>query len=316
MVQEVSQRSTTSVGRAEERARPAEISALAADSATARAVSDWRILAVAPAALVLQTSHPVIGAGVAQHSIYAVDPILRFQRSFWQTLGLAFYDADYGRNVRALHKPIGGIDHEDRRYHAWNGDGYFFVLATVMWAIETVADRFDHAPLTETQRSDVYDGIRHMARLAGAPESSIPATLADYDRYLAAAMAKLENHPAAQQFRVTIADIPAPAALPRLLVPIWGPMARGVLGPVVVLLTVGLAPARQRTVLGWEWSGRDERRMTRLIAVIQLVNRVLPGPLRQITRTMTLRRRTQFYRQVSDAAAATEIVRPAAGHHS
>lgn len=299
----MAERTRTGADLPEQHLRPAEPSALAPDSATVRAVSDWRILAVAPAALVLQTSHPVIGAGVAQHSIYTVDPILRFQRSFWQTLGLAFYGSDYGRDVRALHKPIGGVDHQGRRYHAWHGDGYFFVLATAMWAIETVAERFDKIPLSPAQRHDVYDGIKQMARLAGAPEPSIPATLVDYDRYFADTMAKLEDHPAAQQLRGTVADIPVPAALPGALVPLWRPMARRVLGPVAVLLTVGLTPAQHRAVLGWEWSERDERKLAGLIGVAQVVHRVLPTPLRQITRTMALRRRAEFHRQISDAAA-------------
>ena len=91
--------------------------------------------AVAPSALFLQTTHRVIGAGVGEHSIYATDPVLRFRRSHWQTLGVAFYDAEYGRQVRAPHKPISGTDPRGRHTPGM-ARHISFVVATVMWAVE------------------------------------------------------------------------------------------------------------------------------------------------------------------------------------
>ena len=191
------------------------------------AVADWRILAVAPSALLLQTTHRVIGAGVGEHSIYATDPVLRFRRSYWQTLGVAFYDAEYGRQVRALHKPISGTDPRGRRYHAWDGKAYFFVVATVMWAVEVVAERFDRQPLTDTQRSAIYQDLKQMARLAGTPASAIPATLAEYDEYFADTLAGLENHPTAHTYlSVITTELPAPAGMWRILRPSWAVLVR------------------------------------------------------------------------------------------
>ena len=76
----------------------------------------WRInreavlLGAGPASLLLQVAHPLIAAGVAQHSDFASDPFGRLRRTLATTLDLVFGDGPTAeRAVRRLNRrPCGG----------------------------------------------------------------------------------------------------------------------------------------------------------------------------------------------------------------
>ncbi|MGW4768589.1 oxygenase MpaB family protein [Nocardia sp. NPDC004278] len=80
-----------------------------------------------------------------------------------------------------MHKGIGGVDHVGRRYHAWEPEAYFFVLATAHRASEIVATRFGSG-LTEAQRAELRISAipesRHVRR--PLPPAYGPASAADH----------------------------------------------------------------------------------------------------------------------------------------
>lgn len=272
-------------------------------SVTETAMADWRLLLLLPQALLLQTCHPVIGAGVGQHSVFGTDPWGRFERSWWATVGLAFYGeraVDYGRDLRAMHKPIGGVDHRGRRYHAWDPEAYFFVLATGFHSAEIVADRFGR-PLTRQQREELYAGVRRMARLAGLRERDLPADLPAFRRYFDRVLDdRLEDHPTTARLLAVLRRPPAPPRVPERL---WRPIARRVVVPVTMLVTTGTLPPTVRDRLGLAWTPADERRLDQVATLVRMLDAVLPPTVRHLSRTVALRRQDAIIADMARQAA-------------
>lgn len=277
---------------------------LASDSLTARWAADWRLIMLAPSALLLQVAHPVIGSGVAQHSVFRSDPFGRFDRSYWPTLALAFYGADtaaYGRDIKAMHKPIGGVDDAGRRYHAWDPEAYFWVLATGYFASAVAATRFGPG-LSDVQRTELYAGWRQMALLAGLPERAAPQDLPSFEQWFDRVLAeRLERHRSVDDVLATMSRPPAPWRIPGWL---WRPVMWRLVGPLAVWVNIGVLPPVARDRLGLTWTARDERWLGRYATVIRTVDRVLPPPLRTITRGIALWRKDSIMRTVRRAAEA------------
>jgi uncharacterized protein (DUF2236 family) len=265
--------------------------------------ADWRLMLLLPGALLLQACHPVIGGGVGEHSIYSTDPWGRLHMSWWPTAALAFYGDKtpaFARDLRAAHKNITGVDHLGRRYHAWEPEAYFFVLATGFNASELLADRFGR-PLTAREREELYAGTRQMARLVGLRDRDIPADLATfrvwYDRVLTS---RLEDHPTARQVLAMLDDTPPPPRVPSL---VWRPASRLLAGPLNRLITIGTTPPVVRARLGLTWTTADERRLRAAASSIRAFNTVLPPSARRITQTIALRNQNQIIATMAASAA-------------
>ncbi|MFI9505738.1 oxygenase MpaB family protein [Nocardia sp. NPDC052566] len=274
------------------------------DSLTARWAADWRLIMLAPSALLLQVAHPVIGSGVADHSVFKADPLGRFDRSYWPTLALAFYGDDtaaYGRDIKAMHKPIGGIDSAGRRYHAWEPEAYFFVLATAHFASEIAATRFGRG-LTDEQRAELYAGWRQTALLAGLPERAAPVDLPSFEEWFDRVLRdRLEHHQSVDDVLATMSRPPVPGPVPAWL---WRLVMWRMVGPLAVWVNVGVLPPVVRDRLDLVWTARDERWLSRYATVIRGVDRVLPPPLRTITRTVAIRRKDKIMATMRRGAAA------------
>src|SRR5919109_991090 len=84
--------------------------------------SDPRVLLTAGYALVLQVSHPTVGAGVSEHSSFREDPWGRLLRTLDAFYGLVYGGpqaaAELGRRLREMHCTIKGVTAGGRRYHA------------------------------------------------------------------------------------------------------------------------------------------------------------------------------------------------------
>ncbi|MBB3037107.1 oxygenase MpaB family protein [Hoyosella altamirensis] len=274
-------------------------------SITVKAIGDWRLLLLSVNALVLQAAHPVIGAGVEDHSIYKTDPFRRLDRSWYPTVALAFYGSksvEYGRDLRAAHKRIGGVDHLGRRYHAWDPEAMFLTLATGFEAIEKTAELFGD-PLTPQQLDDVYADIRRMCALVGIPDRAMPSDVPAYRAWFETMVnERLEDHPAAHEVLDLLGhlgDYPPPLPLPAFL---WRPIGNTI-GAVMELVTVGTLNPVMRERLGRNWTASDQRRLEIFAVGVRTVNKILPTPLRQISKTLALRRQPAITAEIARQAA-------------
>ncbi|MEU6587443.1 oxygenase MpaB family protein [Nocardia sp. NPDC046763] len=275
-----------------------QVPGLAPDSPAARSAADWRLIMLAPAALLLQAAHPVIGSALVDYSVFRTDPFGRFDRSYWATLALAFYGeeaADYGRDIRALHKSMGGTDQQGRRYHAYDPEAYFFVLATGYWASTVVAEKFGSG-LSRSEKEELYAGWRQMTLLAGLRERDAPATLDEFEPWFDQVLTeRLENHPSVEHLFDTLRHPPAPAWIPGLL---WKPIMWGVVGPLGVWINTGALPPQVRELFGRSWTDRDEQLMRWWVRLIKATHLLLPPPIKKITRVVALRRKNAIMKSV------------------
>jgi uncharacterized protein (DUF2236 family) len=283
------------------------------DDLAARLAADWRVLLLAPTALVLQVAHPVIGAGVGRYSNYATDP---WGRSVWPVMALVMIeDRGYGADLRALHKGIGGVDDRGRKYHAWDPEAAFFVLATACYISDQLRILFG-TPLIREEREAVFLAWRRAGQSFGIPERELPADLAAYDVWFARVLAdSLEDHPTVHELLSTLRSAPPLPGVPGWL---WRPLAQRVIGPIAMLMVVGTLPPLIRERLGLTWTSRDQRRLRTFARLVRLVNALLPGPLRSVN-WLIVRRYEQQIRQYAAHGAelriAPSIATDKAGRH-
>jgi uncharacterized protein (DUF2236 family) len=256
--------------------------------------ADWRLLLMVGTGLLIQVSHPVIGGGVGQYSSYRTDPYGRFDRSVWPVLAMVLMEEgadDYGRDLRAMHRGIQGTDHVGRRFHAWDPEGAFLVLASAAYVSEQVADVFGRA-LDDEQRAQVFLAWRAAARRFGIPERSLPDDLAGYRAWLDHVVSeRLEAHPTAVELLGTIRRPPAPPRVPHLL---WWPIGSLVVGPLATLVTLGTLPPKLRETLGLSWTRRDQVTLRVFALVVRAMNAVMPRRLRKLTAEIVRRRGADF----------------------
>ncbi|HEY1269949.1 MAG TPA: oxygenase MpaB family protein [Candidatus Binatia bacterium] len=207
-------------------------------------------------ALLMQIAHPKIAAGVADHSRFASDPLGRLKQTM-ETMWSIVFD-DLPRAQASLDR-LGRV-HERVQGHLANGAGYsardpellLWVHATLVDSALVTYDRFVR-PLSLELRRGYYEDSKRLGVLMGVPEAALPATLEDFDRYLAATV----------ESESIAVGAPARALARAILYP--RPWFLKSVAPVNVLITAGLLPAKLRRAYGLRWGSRRER-VLRLVA--------------------------------------------------
>jgi uncharacterized protein (DUF2236 family) len=252
-------------------------------SVTWRLAGDVRMLAGAGYALLLQVSHPVVGAGVAEHSDYRRDPWGRL----WRTLdyvNLSVFGgpqaaAEVGRRTRELHRRIRGTRPDGVRYHALEPAAFAWVHATLAHSMLR-ANALLAAPPTPWEQEVFYAEWRRLGRLVGVRERDLPAGLGAFRRYVEATIADtLEDNPTVQGVLDTILRPARPDVAPLLPETAWRAL-RIPAAHAARVLTGGLLGPRLRERFGLGWSSADEAQLRVLSAVSRAAGPALPRGLR------------------------------------
>lgn len=140
----------------------------------------------APYALMLQVAHPVVGAGVAEHSNFRADPWSRLLRTL-DFLTCMIYGGpqlahDTGTRVRAMHKLIKGEMPNGERYHALEPKAYAWVHATLADAIVRGTDLFIK-PMPAYDKAAFWEEWRAMGKLLGVRDRDLPESWNDFGDY-------------------------------------------------------------------------------------------------------------------------------------
>ena len=253
--------------------------ALDRDAVLWRNTGDLRTALISVRALVFQVAHPMVGAGVGEHSVYKTDPWGRLYRSL-KSLMTQIYGSERavaeGRRLQEVHRDIKGVDARGRRYSALNPEAYFWVHATVLEGALVFQERFDQ-PLSAEDVDRIYDEWRRVGLMLGLRESDLPTDIAGFWRRFDEIKAKLENNPVVQD---VLHNGPTK--------PKWLPVPQG-------WLDVLNRPAMklQRDITTWTLDDElrerfglaaltphEERRVQRLARLTRFLGRVLPDPVR------------------------------------
>jgi uncharacterized protein (DUF2236 family) len=214
------------------------------------------ILGGGPAVL-LQMAHPLVAAGVVQHSDYRHD----LWRRLFRTLG-ALYLIAFGTKVEAerageavqsVHAHVRGTTRKrlgrfpaGTPYSADDPELMLWVHATLVEASLAVYHRFVHA-LTDDDQERYYREMALVARLFGTPADVLPRSLAAFREYFRDQVESetIAVTTPARDVAAVILEAPLPAPL-RVLVPAHR------------LSTVGLLPPRLRSEYELGWSALHE----------------------------------------------------------
>jgi uncharacterized protein (DUF2236 family) len=246
--------------------------------------ASWRINAERVAlagwtrAILMQVAHPLIAAGVVQHSSFRDNPVSsarRLHHTVRAMLGLTFGDAaTHARvieNIRAIHRRVRGRLTEavgafpaGSPYSAEDPALVLWVHATL---IESVILAYDSlvAPCGLADRDTYCREASAVAIELGARPESVPLEWRTLDRYL--------TDQRSSGVIVVGSDARAVATV----------LLRGrfsaILGPVAWanrLLTNGWLPPELRAQYGLSWSETDQRLFHRTIGTLRRVRGVLP----------------------------------------
>lgn len=256
---------------------------------------DWTLMLGGGRALILQVAHPVVAAGVEQHSDYRDSPWQRLEGTLDLYLRVIFggrheSPAEAGGRLRELHKRIKGVDSEGRRYHALDPAAFHWVHASLVDTMIEMQRRFGRRPLDDDGCERFYREMRGVGRLYGLRERDMPPDWPSFRSYFAE---MVENELRdSDTLQAVIAAVFHPAKPPVVPLPdrVWDVASRPA-AELVRLATVGTLPATLRRRIGLRWSPEREMLLRANQEAIRLLFPLLPERLRLMPPALAARRR-------------------------
>jgi len=234
-------------------------------------------------ALLMQAAHPLVAAGIVEHSDYAADPWRRLGRTLYALYTVVFgtcaeADAAGGR-VRAAHRRVHGRIAEQMgvfpagtRYSAADPDLQLWVHATLVTTgivmHETYVGR-----LSDRDRAAFYDEMKVVAGVFGMPARVLPDTLDDlyeHERRLLDEGVLCVTDAARKVARTVLAPPVPPPFRPPLVA-----LARA---------NVGLLPEPLRAQYGLRYGRLEALGVGASARAVRTLLPVTPPPLRSVRR--------------------------------
>ena len=249
----------------------------------------WRIdrelvvLAGGSCALLMQAAHPVVAAGVVEHSTYATDPFGRLMRTLESSFDVVFgsrstAEATISR-VNAIHRSVRGrMPDGSTTYSALDPEALLWVHATLVDTALRVYGRFV-APLSAADEQAYHEECGRVAVMLGVPDGLLPARIGELRAWMADRMADgtVRVTPEARRIRETV--LYPIRLLPRVA---WD---------AAHLISLSTLPAALRRQYGIGWSSRREAGVERIAGVTRRVLPLVPSLLRHAPQARAAARR-------------------------
>lgn len=236
------------------------------DSITRRINRENVLLLSGGRALLMQLAHPMVAAGVDEHSDFRERPIRRLRRTVMMTMAIVFGDRKTAlaaaRGVNRAHGHVRG-----EGYTALDPDLLLWVQATL---VDSAMEAY-HAfvkPLSRRERAEFWEESKVIGELLGLPRTHGPSGLGEFEDYMERMLAA--------EMRV---DDRA-RSLGRLVL---RPPLRLLPGPVMVpfeIITAGLLPPVLREQYGLPWGPAQRRAYRVAVAALPKVVALTPPVLR------------------------------------
>jgi len=243
------------------------------------------VLAGGSCALLMQAAHPVVAAGVAEHSTYATDPFGRLLRTLTSSFDVVFgtrSQADAAiRRVNAIHARVRGRRPDDGSpYTAMDPEALLWVHATLVDTALRVYGRFVR-PLRDAEEQAYHDESARVATMLGVPPPAIPETIGELRNWMGGLIASggVRVTPAAREIARTVLY---PTRIPPRLA--WD---------AAHLVSMTTLPGALRRQYGVRWSAARERGMERIAAATRAMLPLAPPPLRFAPQALAAERRVR-----------------------
>jgi uncharacterized protein (DUF2236 family) len=234
-------------------------------------------------AILLQLAHPLVAAGVDDHSSFRgslTSSFSRLRSTVGAMLSLTFGDEDEAISAAAainvIHDRVSGrlrspagVFPAGERYSAHHAELLRWVHATLLDSIPLTYELLV-GPLTPDERQRYCAEAAVMEPLLDIPAGLLPRTTVDLDVYMRNILGS---------GRIAVTDSSRALARAILFPPRWQllwPMFRP-----VQLITIGLLPPAVREAYGFEWSQHEARALGRWITSLRMLRRVLPAFARE-----------------------------------
>jgi uncharacterized protein (DUF2236 family) len=251
----------------------------ARDSVTRRVSGDVRSALMAGSVFTLQVAHPLVSAGVAEHSMYKEDPWTRLRdvdasgrRFLWIDEASARAE---GARLRHLHKDIRGVGPDGKRYHALDPHGYGWVhmvfLDTMVRQTELFGD-----PLTRADEERLFLEWYEGALFFGIRDKDLPQSLAEYRaRFDHALRYELEHTSVVAELLGDKSGLARPRALRRVPRAAWHAVVRPLHARSQWLALACLPPA-YRARVPYPWTTHDEARFQSFCLLVRRTFELTP----------------------------------------
>lgn len=231
-------------------------------------------------AILLQLAHPLIAAGVHEHSGFRATTwaaVTRLYHTVHAMLALTFgTDAERERaldGIRQIHRRVHGtLKTATRRfpagtpYSAENPDLVLWVHATLLESVPLAYERLV-GPLTIAERDAYCAEAAPVAVALAARSHEVPRTWADARAYLDRVYASGDLEVTEQASMLARAVLSPPAA------------AAWIAGPATWInriVTLGLLPPQIRRHYRFEWTRGNQRTFNALVPSLRATRRLLP----------------------------------------
>lgn len=227
-------------------------------------------------AILLQLAHPLVAAGVADHSEFQADPLARLFGTLDMMHSIVFDDRRRAQRVlkrfRVMHARVRGrLPYDAGCFSAgtlYRGDDpqlKLWVYATLIDTSLITYQRFVTALSAEERRS-FYVDARRLAGLLGIPDTMMPPTLVAFRKYVAAMLTgdRLTVTPTAYRLAWSVLD------------PSVGPMQYAC-ARLLRFVTAGLLPERLRYAFGLTWGPRQQRLLGAFSSATRQLRPVAPA---------------------------------------
>jgi uncharacterized protein (DUF2236 family) len=267
------------------------------------------LLGAGPRALLLQIAHPLVAAGVAEHSDFRADPWTRLSGTLRSYLRIVYGTAAAARDeigrLHGLHRGIRGDvvdvaarDRHGRRYSALDPDLSLWVHATLVDSTIAAYDAWVE-PLSRDERARYYNETLPVGRAFGIPASRLPADLDAFDAYLEEMLASsgpIEVGETARELAAAILHPPLGPAVAAAGFPFdrLAGMADAIPSRAYAWLfwpAIGLLPKPVRDGYGLPWGLRQRAVATWLVATWSAWRPVIPPTFRQMPQALQADRR-------------------------
>jgi uncharacterized protein (DUF2236 family) len=238
------------------------------DSATWEVDREACLLLGGGRALLLQVAHPLVAAGVAAHSRFREEPLLRLWRTLDLMVTIVFGDEAQAaaalRAISRVHARVRGtLDADAGPFRRGTPDSardpelLLWVHATLVDTALLSYEKFV-APASPALARAYYRESKLVARLFGVPKEIIPRSLTEFRAYMR---------------RMFESDVLAVSEAGREIAQgvLHPPLAVGIRHAVesTVLVTAALLPPALRQRFGLEWSPARKRAFEALAALLR-----------------------------------------------
>ena len=267
------------------------------------------LLGAGPRALLMQIAHPLVAAGVAEHSRFREDPWARLSGTLRSYLRIVYGSAAAARDeigrLHELHRGVRGEVADDaarerhgRRYSALDPALSLWVHATLVDSTIAAYDAWIE-PLSRDERARYYDETLPVGRAFGIPAERLPADLAAFEDYLDEMLrpgGPIEVGDVARDLATAIVNPPLGPAVSAAGFPFdrLAGLADAIPSRAYGWLfwpAIGLLPGSVREGYGFAWGLRQRAVAAWLVAAWSAWRPVLPPTFRQMPQALRADRR-------------------------